>query len=154
MKKFVVIALSFVMLFIFPLSAHATLANTSISETIVFEDGSYIIATISEKPSLCEAAVLLASSKTGTKTIRYYTAGNTLEWAFSVTGTFTYDGITAQAISATASHNIYLSGWTCTGEIAWYSGSTASASATFKNINLLTKNASVSLSCSPNGTLS
>jgi len=147
MKKLIVIALSFAILCVFPVSAHAASANTRISETTVFEDGSYIITTISKEPSTLETATLLASGKTGTKTIEYYSAGNTLEWIFSVTGTFTYDGVTATAIAASASHNIYVSGWTCTNKSAWYSGNKAYASATFKYGSLLTRNASLPFPC-------
>ena len=154
MKKLVIITLVVAMLLVVPMSAYAVPANTSISRTIVFEDGSYIITTISEEPSPRKTVALLASKKTGTKTIEYYSAGNTLEWDFSVTGTFTYDGITATAVSASASHNIFVSGWSCTNKSAWYSSNTAYASATFKYGILLTSNASISLSCSPSGTLS
>lgn len=153
MKKLITIALSLAMFVILPATAYAAPSNAS-SSTTVFEDGSYIITTISEEPSPRGITFLQSSSKSGTKTIRYYTAGNTLEWDFSVIGTFTYDGVTAIATAASASHNIYVSGWTCAGESASYSGNTAYASATFRYLSLLTKNTSTSLSCSPNGTLS
>jgi len=154
MKRLILITLAIAMLLIFPMSTYAAPTNASTFETTVFKDGSYIVTTISEALLLRGTAALPLSVKTGTKTVSYYSAANTLEWTFSVNGTFSYDGTTAAATSSSSSCSIYVSGWICNDRTAWYSGNMAYASATFKYINLLTKNTSVSLSCSPSGVLS
>lgn len=155
MKKLVAAVLTFAMvLFILPMSAFAVSPAETASSKVVFDDGSYMVTTISGLSTFGRTASLQASSKTGKKTVKYYSSGNTLEWDFSVTATFTYDGTTAKATSASASHNIYVSGWTCTFSNTSYASNTATASGTFKHSSLLTKNTSTTLRCSPSGELS
>ena len=66
MKKLVIITLVVAMLLVVPMSAYAVPANTSISRTIVFEDGSYIITTISEEPSPRKTVALLEQKRLNT----------------------------------------------------------------------------------------
>jgi hypothetical protein len=143
------ILLSIVMLIALPFTAYAVTPAAASTNTTTYSDGSYLVTTITKGVSLDTTY-----QTTGTKTISYYTAGNTLAWNFSVTGTFRYNGTTATAISSSASNHIYDSTWTCASKTSSYSGASATASGTFKNVTLLTRNVSTTLTCSTNGTLS
>lgn len=65
--------------------------------------------------------------------------------------TFTYDGTTATAITASGSHSV-ASGWSYSGQSTWCSGATAYLTATISGPVSIP--VSLSLTCSPGGALS
>jgi hypothetical protein len=142
------IILSIAMLIAFPMTTFAATPTATSTNVITYSDGSYLVTTITK------AISATTYQTTGTKTVSYYTSGNTLAWNFSVKGTFKYTGSTVTAISASASDTIYDSTWSCTSKTASYSGASATASGTFKNVTLLTRTVSTTLTCSASGTLS
>lgn len=94
------------------------------------------------------------STKTAKKTANIKNSSGDVLWSVTVTGTFSYNGSTSTCTSATA----YNSYWKIYSHSSSKSGNTASATATAKNyfdgtvISTLKK--TVTLTCSPTGTLS
>lgn len=88
--------------------------------------------------------------KTGTLSQRYTWLGN---WIATVelTGTFSYNGVTATAINVSSSHSV-ASGWSYVDQSVWPSGSSANLSATLTSWGNRVP-VSARLSCAPDGTL-
>lgn len=118
-----------------------------------FDDGSYVVTTITEIAYTSQYSLTQSKTKSASKNRDFYDANDELIYSLTVYGTFTYDGTTAEATSATYSYDTHGSGWSFKSGSASCSGATAKANATFKN-GLLTGSASVSLTCSPTGVLS
>lgn len=126
-------------------------------ETVVFrtvttlEEGYYIVTEIREAiPSTLGRA---AQTKTGSKTKTLYSNADTKIGSLTVSGTFTYNGSTASATSASYSHSISNALWSFSGGSASRSGATATAKGNFIYVGQ-SQTLTVSLTCSPNGTLS
>lgn len=118
-----------------------------------FPDGSYaVIETVIEESS---GISLFATekSKSGSRTYTYYNSDNKKAWDFTLNGTFSYDGTTAKATAASTSYNIYVSGWKCSNRKAWTTGATAKGSATFTYNSLMSKDVTLGLKCSADGTI-
>ncbi len=145
-KKLISFAI-FVLIFSLCLPAVSALsAETIVSqERIDTEDGYYII-------TVTQYASVRSNEKRGSKKTDFYDADG-LAWTLVVTGTFTYNGSTATATEAVSSRTIHNSKWSCTSHYAVCSGASATAYGTFKKMPL-TKPASVTLTCSPDGRLS
>ena len=122
-------------------------------DRIDFEDGSYVIVTISEDSEIATWSLAASKTKSGTKAYNAYSSSDELLWKLSVHGTFTYDGTSAEATDADYSYSIYNSDGSFKSGSASCSGATATAKGTFKH-GLTSDSASVSLTCSANGTLS
>lgn len=159
-KKGIAVLLVFLMACVFSIPAFAVEPTSNYTITTKYSDGSYLLTKVvsGEASRVTSTKETITSNityqKTGTKTISYYAANNTLEWNFSVTGTFQYNGSSATAISSYPSYTIYDTAWSCANKDSYVSGSTATADGTFKNVTLLTRNVSTSLTCSSNGALS
>lgn len=153
MKKIISVFLPvLVLLCTFALPASALSENSTIvsQETIYNEDGSYYVITVREEDV---ASTRSGASKTGSKSIDYYDSYG-LGWTLTVTGTFIYPGTStgsAYCTNATASRKVY-NDWSCSSYYANYSGNKATAYGTFK-AGIVTKNGTVSLSCSSTGSL-
>lgn len=131
----------------------ATAENTKVVK--YFEDGSYI--TIETIETENDGAMRLLSSsgiKSGKRVCEYTNRQGEKEWEFILKGSFKYDGKKATAVSASASYKIYKDGWKCTSKKAVKSGATVKGTAKFKYGVFNTKEASLSLKCSPTGKLS
>lgn len=129
-------------------------AETSRVESVVFSDGLRYVTEITEEVSVPTERGE-RRTKTGTKTTSVYSSASTLLYSFSVYGVFAYDGYTATATSAEYRYTIASSTCSFGGGSASYSGATATASGTFVlNAAGKTDRVSVSLTCSPDGTLS
>ncbi len=118
-----------------------------------FPDGSYAVieTVIEENGGLSLFAT--ESTKSAHTTYTYYSSSNKKEWDFTLKGTFTYNGSTAKATAASTSYNIYVSGWKCSDKKAWTTGATAKGSATFTYNSLMSKDVTLGLKCSANGTI-
>lgn len=131
----------------------SALASDSQQDIIYYEDGSYTVITITydtTSPTVSRGAVQRTS---GTKAYNHYNSSHQLLWAFYVSGTFNYDGRSAEAVEADYSHDIYYSGWSLQSASAYCSGASAIAGGTFSFYGT-SYPVSLTLTCSPNGTLS
>lgn len=119
-----------------------------ISQTVVnLGNGCYFVETISV-PSIQTCS----NTKTGTKTATYVLSGTAI-YSISVTGTFTYDGSTSKATSASGSIAAHVDGVTLNSGNAYTSGTSAIAVGSVK-YNGATLQKTVRLTCDKNGTLS
>lgn len=155
MKKTVSILLSLALvLSLFPMHVFAADEVPATNSTRTdFEDGSYCITTITEEESEMQTYAT-SSSKTGTKSSRFYNSNGELQFTVLVKGTFTYNGSTATATYANYGYSISNTDWTFSSGKASRSGATATAQCTFRLTALYSKTLSVSLTCSPSGVLS
>lgn len=92
------------------------------------------------------------NAKTGTKTSVCVSSGTSI-FAISVTGTFTYDGTTSDATSASCSVVTYVENATITSRRAYTSGASACAFGSV-SYNGATLQKTVTLTCDKNGNLS
>lgn len=157
MKKNIIISLImtiavFISCFSMPVNAaeEDNIVSTSIE---YFEDGSYLITTITE-----EISNTRATTKTGTKTSTYKNSDGEALWVYRVTGTYSYTGTSSTCTSVYDSYNIYDDYWKLSSKSCSKSGNTAYGNVTMKYIvsgNLLnTVSDSLSLTCSATGVLS
>ena len=131
-----------------------------ISETTeVFEDGSYIVTTVSEQLMPSNSLARAGYNKTGSKTVTGYMADSSVAWTFTVTGTFVVnDGVMSACITARYSHTISNSAWSLQSGNAAKTGNQAVGSGTFiKKVSgstVDTKTVQVTLTCDKYGVLS
>ncbi|MBQ3128599.1 MAG: hypothetical protein IJN78_04610 [Clostridia bacterium] len=156
MKRFIAITLSLIIILSaisFNASASYGEINDEITETIYFEDGSYIVITL-EETTYSRAT----NTKSGSKTYTYTNSDNEKQWSVTLNGTFTYTGSTATCTNATISKVIYDDAWKFTSATASKSGNKATGNITakkyFLGIAIKTVNDSITLTCSATGTLS
>ena len=127
----------------------ARIQNESIE---YFADGSYGVTILS--PATDEQT---KGSVTKTKAYQYYDNNNVLQWTVKLTASFTYNGVTATCNSATTAFNNNNSAWHITKADASYSGSTATGDFTvkkyFAGIPIKTVNKTLTLTCTPGGTV-
>ena len=131
-------------------SASADVSSSMIlfSETITYVDEStYYIERI-YVPEVC----LYSNVRAGTKTAQYVYNGSAI-FTLSVTGQFTYDGITAKATSASGGINVHVAGASLNSSNAYTSGASAIASASISYLGA-TLYKTVTLTCDANGNLS
>lgn len=161
MKKIITLFLALALTLSLAPCAFAKTMGSGETQVQHLDDGSYIETTITETPSLFNGGVSLlaaTTTKTKTKTSKFYNSSDALIWQFSVKGTFTYGNgsskCTASSVSGT-SYNKYI---VLSDRKAWKSGNTAYASIVSSNINPLIpvykKTYSLSLSCSAKGVFS
>ena len=131
-------------------------SNTYPAEYEYFDDGSYMVTTITESSSAFARAT---RSKTGSKTAKYYSSSGSALWSVTVTGTFSYTGSSATCTSASVSASSSSSAWKIGSKSASKSGSTAKATATAVKYNAdgkasQTATKTVTLTCGKTGELS
>lgn len=157
MKK----TLSILLIFVFmTLSIGIIPANASeievTSENVSIEylsNGYYIETVIEDVPSICATT----STITKTKTSYCKNSSGTVLWYVSITGTFNYDGSTSTCTSCSHSASAPASTWTIKSSSCSRSGNSATAVATaIQHLTTTTAefSMSVTISCSPNGTIS
>ena len=151
--------ISFILFFSFVFSVLgitvcAAETTDSNAEITYFEDGSYLVTIITEEPVNAQARGT-AQTKNGQKSTYFYSSTNKLLCSLTVYGTFTYDGTTARATNASYSYTVDHSFWSFDSGSCSKSGSKVTATATFNFLSFVqSRTISVSLACSPNGTLS
>lgn len=131
-----------------PASASEVSDSIVISQSITrVDDDSYYIETIS-----IPAIQSYTNTKRGTKTAAYVLSGTTI-FSISVTGTFNYDGVSSEAISASGSISAYVDGVTLNDRYAYTSGASAYAfgSVSYQGATL---QKTVTLTCDKDGNLS
>lgn len=155
MKRYLSLFLVLVMLggiFALPVSA---VSAVEASETTVeyFEDGSYVVTTITESGRGARS-----STKSGSKTANYYSSKGEEQWSATINGTFSYDGYSATCTNAYTTYAIYNSAWKLKSASAERSGNQAIGHFVFKyyllGVPVNTIEKTVVLTCSPTGALS
>lgn len=151
MKRFVCFLLS--VLLLFSITGAVSAAETAKDkEVIYFEDGSYLVI------ETVQTMVRSADTASGFKRFMYYNEDGTVEWRAILTGTFTYDGTTATCTESTVTTYIYADNWYEVSKTAGKSGSTATGSVTMGRtvlgITVAKETYDMTLTCSPNGTIS
>lgn len=133
----------------FPASATSVLGDGQliVSQTIEYiGNDCYYVETIS-----VPAIQSLSNSKTGTKTAQCIISGKTI-FTISVTGIFTYDGVSSEATSASGSISTYVEDATINGGSAYTSGSSAIATGSVVYLGF-TLQKTVTLTCDKDGNL-
>ena len=152
MKRFLSVISVTILLFSLCI-APAAAAEISVPSTdvIYFEDGSYLTTTlIIDNLSVARTTYGIS----GHKNVHYSNASGDILWTLTVYGTFTYNGTTATATSASYSHEVYSSAWSFKSGSAYCSDNQAIAEGKFNGGFLLNRSATVTLTCSPTGVLS
>ena len=116
------------------------------TERIDYEDGSYAIITT-------VTGGLTRASKADSKTYTYYNPSHQLCFSYTLYATFTYNGITSSADTATARADYYVRGWSCDSHSEYTSGNAAYGTASFSGPNGESRPVSLSLVCDRNGTV-
>lgn len=124
-------------------------AATSQQSVTYLDDGSYYVTTLTVFP--CTRST--NSTTSGQKTRDYYNSSNEKLYSITVIGTFTYTGSKATATHADYDYSIDKSGYSFSNGTATCSGASVTASGTFRAL-LTPSTASVTLTCSANGSLS
>ncbi len=160
-KKFFKI-LSLILIFTFTLSVPFSTAKASDTDSTeapdsvtyeYFDDGSYIMTTITILPSTARTTNYVTATKTGA----YLNADNELLWSVTVTGSFKYTGTTSTCTDASVSTTFKSSAWKLVSSSASKSGNTATATADgkyyFVGLPVATRSITVTLTCDKNGNL-
>ena len=136
-------------LVVFPASAEGTTDDQIIiSQSINYiSDDSYYIETISV-PSI----QTYGNAKTGTKSAVFVSSGTAI-FTISVTGTFSYDGSSSKATSASGSIATHVPNATISSRNAYTSGASAIATGSVVYYGI-TLQKTVTLTCDKNGNLS
>lgn len=148
MKKFLCMLISLCMVFAMAIPCYAEEPQEIlVSESHeVLDNGMECVTTITMSPSYARS-----STKNGTISKNYSYSGKVVANVI-LNATFTYDGSTAKATGAYGSHSV-ASGWSYSSESTWCSGATARLTATVSGSGHSIP-VSLSLTCSPSGTLS
>ena len=157
MKKLFFTLLSIFFIFTTVNSAYASDVQKNQNPTIeYFDDGSYIITTISDEPY--SISTYSSTTTTKSKISAYYSKSNSKLWDIKITGTFTYGNGSAKCTRSTISSNSYNKNWKITNKSASKSNATASATATGNlyqdNIIVQSIVKTVTLTCDKNGNFS
>lgn len=118
-----------------------------VKQTIEVLDNGDIVST-----EIYECAVQPRSGKTGYATYTYKNSAGTKIWMLTITGSFTYNGVTSTATSAEASVHIYDANAKTVSKSAYTSGATATGTATVSYLHSQVTG-SASVSCDKNGNL-
>lgn len=154
-KSIITLLVCFTLIFAVSFAVPVQATDIPVSETshiTYLSDGSYYITTVR-----ADYAATASSQKqiSGIKETEMYNNSGKRVFSLTVHGTFTYNGTTSKAVSASYSYTIDDSFWSFSDGSAAYSRNTATASGTFKYLWLFrAQTLTVSLSCSPTGVLS
>lgn len=149
MKKITTAFLCVVLMVVLAVPVYAQDDSSSCTQCIEYlEDGSYFVIEIVQANTSARG-----NATSGTKSAMYYDDSNTLIFTVDVTGTFTYNGTSATADSATSAVYIYDRRATFENKGAYTSGASAIGYANVKlGSHPICK--SVALTCSKDGELS
>ncbi len=162
MKKITFFALTLLLLLSFSLTSFATADTPDVllsdGETITYlDDGDYIITSLTFGADLVNSQRATNSvTKTGTKTVSYYSDDNELEWKYTLTGTFTVNpGVSSVCTNASYSTQIHSNKWSFSDANTYTENNVAHGQGLFKKKVLLitTKkiNVDVFITCDING---
>lgn len=127
--------------------------TVSSTTTEYFDDGSYLVTTITE-----EANNSRATTKTASKTATYKNSDGDILWTYKVTGTFSYTGSSSTCTAVSDSYTISNDNWHMSSHSCSKSGNKASGTVTMKykflGITANTVSKDLTLTCSATGVLS
>lgn len=151
-RLFLLLLTSVLLLSLLPSQITAASQEKEFLEIIKYEDGSYLEISI-------ETIQLKASgSVTKTKNYIYHNTDGTSAWKISLTGSFTYNGISATCTASSCNVTIYNSNWYLISKSASKSGSTAYGTATlgrrFLGITIEQVTHNLTLTCDKDGNVS
>ena len=131
------------------------------SEVMYFDDGSYMITTLTEKNIEYSQynATRSAYIRTGTKTANYYSDDDELIWTYTLTGEFNVNsGISVVCTNVSASQTINSSSWGFYDENTYIEHQVARGKGFFKNkvlfVTVKTVEVDLFIRCDVNGNLS
>lgn len=137
---------------VLPFNAYAAEPAQTEETVTYFEDGSYLVTTVSENGSRA------SGTKTGYKNKYYYNDSGELLWQATLSATFTYNGSSATCTAANCSVSINDSSWYVVTKSASRSGNTATAVLTMgktaMGVTTTKSTYTITLSCDANGNLS
>lgn len=127
-------------------------SENSTSEIIYLENGSYLVIETVQSMSRS------ANTTSGFTRITHISESGETRWRAILTGTFTYDGTTATCTESSVTTYVYADNWYEISKTAGKSGNTATGSVTMGRtvlgITVAQETYNMTLTCSPNGTLS
>lgn len=133
-----------------------SLADTQRAKITYDKNGGYFVETLDdyETPSAKVSTYSTTSTKSKTKTVKYYNSNNTLCWSYTLKASFKVkSGISATYISSSASADIYKSTWSVAGENHSGSGNTATGNIKMKT-SKTTITKTITIKCDKNGNFS
>lgn len=153
-KKSITTILTIVLLInCFSLSVTAYNQITNIEQ---FEDGTYIIVSVSEEYGV--TAFSTAKVKNATKTYTYKDASGNILWQFILTGKFEYDGTTSNCKGVSKSTANIADGWRLDTYAIWADANMAKGEAVFKKkvllVDVKTCEINLNITCDKNGNIS
>ncbi len=119
-------------------------ANCTTDRTVYYEDGSYAIITL-------DNGFKTRSNTDMFRTYTYYDPLGQRCFAYTLKGSFTYNGVTSNADSCDYKAIIYRQGWDMVSHSEYVSGNTAYGNATFTGPDGQIRTASLTLTCDKNG---
>ncbi len=133
-------------------STFSTLAVSNIDDIFYFEDGSFICISMQVKD------MRTGNGKSASKTYTYYSKQNEIQWTATLYATFEYDGTEYWTTDCSIETNIYNSAWYEISKSSSMSGCGATGEVTMGKktlgITVNRESATITLSCSPHGTIS
>lgn len=151
-KKFLSVLLCCALFFAATVTAGASSASPStkegevVSEKVILTDDGCLIETIRIYPNNTKTA---RSGNFADKSYNYRTSSG-LEWCYTISGYFSWNGVSATASNPSDSYDIFFDDWSCTSHSVRAAGPTIVGNATFKCFGL-TKITKPTLTCSANG---
>ena len=154
LKKFLKkLSIICVIIMVLPVNTFAT--NIDMAPDIEYlEDGFYYETTLEELPAFSRNA----HTKTVQKTTNYKNAEGNVMWSLTLKATFTYNNSSAKCTYVTGNAQSVNSHWKVSSKSFQKSGSTATESATVKQLMngkvIKTTTKKISIHCSPTGKIS
>ncbi len=150
MKKLLSLSLSLLLLFSLSCVAFASNEPQKLvhEETVLLKNGDSVTITLYESDSICYSE---RSSKRTSKVFTYRSPSGSTLWKLTLHATFSYNGSSSSADSASTSYSISDRVWSCDSHDAYTSGSTAYGEGTFSSSFGASKSASLSIRCDKNG---
>lgn len=156
-RKIIACLLIVVLLLPIPYSFASGVESTD-TDKFMFDDGSYFVTALAVGDSGNGMVTFASGTAKGTRTVSYYDAAGTKQWAVSLTGTFSYNGSSATCTSATISVNIINSVWKISSQSAGKSGNKAIGDAViirkFLGVTIDTRTIHLGIVCDKDGNVS
>lgn len=151
-KRLSIIFLCALMFISCPVTAFAEEAADTDVEVEYYEDGSYLVTETTIYETLTRA-----STKSGIKTLTYYSSKDEPQWYFELTATFSYTGSSVSCTKANVDHEVYDNQWKVNSTSCKKSGGMATGTIEVRHvvmgITIKTVNKSLVLTCSRDGNI-
>lgn len=151
-KNISIFFLCLLMLFTCPLTALAGEYDAIEVDIEYFDDGSYLVTEITTNNNLTRA-----STKTGAKTLTYYSAKDEPQWSFELSATFSYTGSSVTCTRADVATKIYNNQWKVKDTSSSKSGGKATGTIEIKytvmGVTIKTVTKTLILTCSRDGNI-